>query len=124
MRIPEPKVRIHSSPAESPRTSLDRTDTIDGWAPVPWPWIYGDAMNQPPALSPRQHSALSDLQLARLRQWAVGDFQADYDPERAIPRRIEDLPVAGRLGFTNQPFLTARSCIRSHMVRRDLRHGP
>jgi len=74
--------------------SLDRMDTVDGWAPVPWPWIYGDAMNQPPALSPRQNSAVSDLQLAQLRQWAAGDFAADYDPNRAIPRRIEEVPVA------------------------------
>jgi L-Lysine epsilon oxidase N-terminal/L-lysine epsilon oxidase C-terminal domain len=73
--------------------SLNQMDTVDSWAPVPWPWIYGDAMNQPPALSPRQNSAVSDLQLAQLRQWAAGDFAADYDPDRAIPRRIEDVPV-------------------------------
>jgi hypothetical protein len=74
--------------------SLDRTDTVDSWAPVPWPWIYGDAMNQPPALSPRQHSAVSGLQRSQLQQWATGDFDADYDPHRVIPRRIEDVPVA------------------------------
>jgi L-Lysine epsilon oxidase N-terminal/L-lysine epsilon oxidase C-terminal domain len=54
--------------------SLDQTNTVDSWAPVPWPWLYGDAMNQPPALSPRQHSSLTDLQLSQLRQWAAGDF--------------------------------------------------
>jgi hypothetical protein len=74
--------------------SLDKTDTVDSWSPVPWPWIYGDAMNQPPALSPRQNSAVSDLQLGQLKQWAAGDFVADYDPHRRIPRRIEDVPVA------------------------------
>jgi hypothetical protein len=74
--------------------SLDKTDTVDSWSPVPWPWIYGDAMNQPPALSPRQHSAVSDLQVGQLKQWAAGDFEADYDPHRPIPRRIEDVPVA------------------------------
>lgn len=76
--------------------SLDRDDTVDSWAPVPWPWIYGDAMNQPPALSPRQHSSLSDLQRAQLQQWAVGDFDADHDPDRPVPRRIEDVPVAAQ----------------------------
>jgi L-Lysine epsilon oxidase N-terminal/L-lysine epsilon oxidase C-terminal domain len=76
--------------------SLDRTNTVDSWAPVPWPWIYGDAMNQPPALSPRQHSSLSELQLSQLRQWAAGDFDADYDPERFIARRIEDVPLAAQ----------------------------
>ena len=74
--------------------SLERDDTVDSWSPVPWPWVYGDAMNQPPALSPRQHSSLTDLQLSQLHQWAAGDFDADYDPDRSIPRRIEDVPVA------------------------------
>jgi hypothetical protein len=74
--------------------SLDQTNTVDSWAPVPWPWIYGDAMNQPPALSPRQHSSLSQLQLLQLRQWAAGDFNADYDAGRSIPRCIQDVPVA------------------------------
>ncbi len=74
--------------------SLDSDDTVDSWAPVPWPWVYGDAMNQPPALSPRQHSSLTTLQLSQLGQWAAGDFNIDYDPDRPIPRRIEDVPVA------------------------------
>ena len=74
--------------------SLDSDDTVDSWAPVPWPWVYGDAMNQPPALSPRQHSSLSTLQLSQLGQWAAGQFDTDYDPDRPIPRRIEDVPIA------------------------------
>ena len=74
--------------------SLERNDTVDSWAPVPWPWLYGDAMNQPPALSPRQHSSLTDLQLSQLQQWAAGDFVADYNPDQSVPRRIEDVPVA------------------------------
>jgi len=74
--------------------SLDKTDTVDSWAPVPWPWIYGDAMNQPPALSPRQHSSLSSLQLAQLKQWAAGDFDADGGTARVIARKIEDVPIA------------------------------
>jgi hypothetical protein len=76
--------------------SLERDDTVDSWSPVPWPWLYGDAMNQPPALSPRQHSSLTDLQLSQLHQWAAGDFDADYDPDQSIPRRIEDVPVAAQ----------------------------
>jgi hypothetical protein len=74
--------------------SLDSDDTVDSWAPVPWPWVYGDAMNQPPALSPRQHSSLTTLQLSQLGQWAAGHFDTDYDPGRPIPRRIKDVPVA------------------------------
>jgi hypothetical protein len=74
--------------------NLERTDTVDSWAPVPWPWIYGDAMNQPPALSPRQHSSLSQLQLTQMQQWAAGDFDADHEPGRRVPRQIDDVPVA------------------------------
>ena len=74
--------------------SLEQTDTVDSWSPVPWPWIYGDAMNQPPALSPRQHSAASDVQRAQLQQWAAGDFDGDYDPDWSPPSRVEDVPVA------------------------------
>lgn len=66
----------------------------DSWSPTPWPWNYGDAMNIPPAETPRQNVALTDTQLGFLKQWAMGDFDADYDPERQPPRRIEDVPVA------------------------------
>jgi hypothetical protein len=66
----------------------------DSWSPVPWPWLYGDAMNIPPAETPRQNAALTDTQLAMLQQWSAGDFDDDYVPGRTPPRRIEDLPVA------------------------------
>lgn len=66
----------------------------DSWSPTPWPWMYGDAMDIPPAETPRQNVALTDTQLGFLRQWAMGDFDADYDPNRQPPRRIEDVPVA------------------------------
>jgi hypothetical protein len=66
----------------------------DAWSPVPWPWLYGDAVAIPPAETPRQNVALSDTQLAMLQQWSAGDFDADYVPGRTPPRHIEDLPVA------------------------------
>ena len=66
----------------------------DSWSPVPWPWVYGDAMNIPPAETPRQNAALTDTQLAMLQQWSAGDFDDDYVPGRTPPRRIEDVPVA------------------------------
>ncbi len=67
---------------------------VDSNSPVPWPWVYGDAMNIPPADTPRQHSELSKIQLWALDQWVLGNFLADYDPGAKPPRRIEDLPVA------------------------------
>ncbi|WAS97368.1 LodA/GoxA family CTQ-dependent oxidase [Nannocystis punicea] len=68
---------------------LDR----DGWAAQQWPWLYGDAMNIPPAETPRQNAVLTDTQLAMLQQWAAGDFDEDYDTAPP-PARIEDVPVA------------------------------
>jgi L-lysine epsilon oxidase-like protein len=66
----------------------------DSWSAVPWPWVYGDAMNIPPAETPRQNATLTGTQLAMLQQWAMGDFDPDYIPGRTPPSRIEDLPVA------------------------------
>jgi L-Lysine epsilon oxidase N-terminal/L-lysine epsilon oxidase C-terminal domain len=66
----------------------------DGVSPVPWPWLYGDAMNIPPAPTPRQNAALSDCQLGMLEAWAEGNFEADWDPGRKRPRSLDEVPVA------------------------------
>lgn len=67
----------------------------DAWSPIPWPWLYGDAMNVPPAETPRQHSTLTDTQLRFLQQWGAGDFLPDYDP--APPRRhLDEFPLEER----------------------------
>jgi hypothetical protein len=66
----------------------------DGMSPVPWPWLYGDAMNIPPAPTPRQNAALSDCQLGMLEAWAEGNFEADWDPARKVPRSISEVPLA------------------------------
>ena len=66
----------------------------DSWSPVPWPWLYGDAMNIPPAETPRQNAVLTDTQLGMLQQWSTGDFDADYIPDRTPPRRIDDVALA------------------------------
>jgi L-Lysine epsilon oxidase N-terminal/L-lysine epsilon oxidase C-terminal domain len=77
----------------------------DAWSPVPWPWLYGDAVAIPPAETPRQNVALSDTQLAMLQQWSAGDFDADYVPGRTPPRHIEDLPVAEQPDMLNRASL-------------------
>lgn len=68
----------------------------DAWAPSPWPWLYGDAMAYPPAETPRQNAALADLQLRFLKQWADGDFIADYAPAAAPPRSLDKVPLAAQ----------------------------
>jgi hypothetical protein len=65
----------------------------DSWSPVPWPWVYGDATNIPPAETPRQHATLTASQLAMLQQWAAGDFDDDYIPGRNPALHLEDLPI-------------------------------
>ncbi|HEU0121389.1 MAG TPA: LodA/GoxA family CTQ-dependent oxidase [Bryobacteraceae bacterium] len=68
----------------------------DSWAAQPWPWLYGDAMNIPPAQTPRQHASLTDTQLRMLQQWAKGDFDTDYDPAAQPVRELEQVPVSGQ----------------------------
>jgi hypothetical protein len=66
----------------------------DAWSPMPWPWQYGDAMNVPPAHTPRQSVAISDTQLKMLQQWAAGHFDANYYPAQEPARAIEAVPLA------------------------------
>jgi hypothetical protein len=67
----------------------------DGKSPVPWPWEYGDAMDVPPADTPRQNVAISATQYQMLQKWAGGDFIGDWDPN-AKPARgtLSDVPLA------------------------------
>ncbi|WP_052707593.1 LodA/GoxA family CTQ-dependent oxidase [Streptomyces rubellomurinus] len=67
----------------------------DGLSPVPWPALYGDAMNLPPQ-SVRQHVTLSALQYRLLKRWAGGDFTDDYDPHATPPASLDDVPFADR----------------------------
>jgi hypothetical protein len=55
-----------------------RNDTVDAWSPVPWPWVYGDAMSLPTPETPRAFSSLSATQLTMLEQWTAGDFESDW----------------------------------------------
>jgi hypothetical protein len=70
-----------------------RNFDTDANSPVPWPWLYGDAMNIPPVPSPRQNAVLSDCQMAMLWSWAEGDFDADHDAQVASPSDIDQVPV-------------------------------
>jgi len=65
----------------------------DAWSPVPWPFMYGDAMNVPTPKTPRAFTSLTTLQLKMLNQWAAGDFDSDYDPKKTLPPTIDDVPL-------------------------------
>jgi hypothetical protein len=64
----------------------------DGTSPVPWPWLYGDAMNIP-SISARSFGALSPLQMRLLGLWVRGDFANDY-PGGPRPAALADVPLA------------------------------
>jgi hypothetical protein len=63
---------------------------------LPWPWIYGDAMDVPPANTPRQNAAVSSTQYAVLQAWAAGQFTDDWEKPYDPPRRIEAVPLQGQ----------------------------
>jgi len=58
-----------------------------------WPWIYGDAMDIPPANTPRQNASISPTQRRILQAWAAGRFVADWDDQRAVPRALDQVPL-------------------------------
>lgn len=71
-----------------------RNFQTDSYSPVPWPWLYGDAMNIPPADTPRQNAVLSDCQMTMLECWAQGNFDSDYDADHNPPTSIDEVPLA------------------------------
>jgi hypothetical protein len=61
---------------------------------LPWPWIYGDAMDVPPADTPRQNATVSPTQYAVLQAWAAGQFVDDWERPYDPPRTIDQVPLA------------------------------
>jgi hypothetical protein len=55
------------------------------------PPMYGDHIAVP-ADTPRQWLAPTPLQYSRLEQWALGNFESDFDPEMTAPVSLTDLP--------------------------------
>ncbi|MGW3444657.1 LodA/GoxA family CTQ-dependent oxidase [Streptomyces sp. NPDC001076] len=74
----------------------------DGTSPVPWPWLYGDAMASKPK-SVRQHSKLSPTQDWMLSRWADGAFQAG--PLRQPRPNVDSAPVAEQPGLLDRAAL-------------------
>ncbi|MBI3269645.1 MAG: hypothetical protein HYZ53_11535 [Planctomycetes bacterium] len=64
--------------------------TNNGWTGL-WPWVYGDTMDVEG--STHKDLALSGRQLARLSDWAAGDFTPDYGAEPAASRSLSDVPL-------------------------------
>lgn len=62
---------------------------------LPWPWLFGDAMELPAINNPRQNATITAIQSKILQRWAAGDFDADWGRPGSEPvRDIDDLPAA------------------------------
>ncbi|HEX8396259.1 MAG TPA: LodA/GoxA family CTQ-dependent oxidase [Pyrinomonadaceae bacterium] len=85
--------------------NLFRDFDRDGKSPVPLPWIYGDAMNVPPADTPRQHITISPTQQRMLQLWADGKFVSDWQPEAIAAQNLDDLPLAERPAMVDRAVL-------------------
>ncbi|MCG8461283.1 MAG: LodA/GoxA family CTQ-dependent oxidase, partial [Holophagales bacterium] len=63
---------------------------------LPWPWLYGDAMEVPAGDSPRQNTTVSETQYRILEAWADGSFTDDWNGGTGAHRDLDDLPLAER----------------------------
>jgi hypothetical protein len=81
-----------------------RVYSRDSMSPVPWPWIYGDAMDITP-VSPRQYSTLTPLQMRRLARWVDGDFLDDYGKVPA-PVPFAKVPLPDQPAMLDRAALT------------------
>lgn len=77
----------------------------DGTSPLPWPWLYGDAMSSGKATSVRQHITLSAEQDRMLALWAEGHFTSG--PPRTGYPDVDQAPV------TEQPALLDRGALEN-----------
>jgi hypothetical protein len=72
---------------------------------LPWPWLYGDAMEIPAGSSPRQNTTISRNQLQVLEHWVTGNYSDDWgQPDQHITS-VDQLPVA------QQPAMLDRSAL-------------
>ncbi|MDQ5824944.1 MAG: LodA/GoxA family CTQ-dependent oxidase [Chloroflexota bacterium] len=76
----------------------------DGESPVPWPWIYGDAMNLPP-VSARQHLTLSPTQMNTLQKWVSGEFADDWGSQSEQPHSFDQVPLEQQPATLDQAAL-------------------
>jgi hypothetical protein len=74
----------------------------DGLSPLPWPYLYGDAMSTP-AQSPRQYSRLTVTLEKILELWVDGKFD-DTKPYQAYSS-LRDAPVDQQPGLLDRAAL-------------------
>lgn len=77
----------------------------DGTSPLPWPWLYGDAMSSGKPTSVRQHITITPAQDRMLAQWADGHFTSG--PHRKGFPIVDEAPPA------EQPQLLDRAALEN-----------
>lgn len=77
----------------------------DGTSPLPWPWLYGDAMSSGKPTSVRQHITITPAQDRMLAQWADGHFTSG-PPRKGFPI-VDEAPPA------EQPQLLDRAALEN-----------
>jgi len=82
-----------------------RRPSRDGWAPGPWPWMYGDAMTAPTQHTSNAFTSLTRTQLHMLDRWATGNFINDYKPGQAPPQILDAVPIV------DQPDMLTRAAL-------------
>lgn len=102
--------RLGSNGAESAELRRQIFNTFrdpEGDSPdqLPWPWLYGDAMEVPAGDSPRQNSAVSPTQYRMLKLWAAGTFEDDWDPDYTPPKDLSEVAVAEQPATLDQAAL-------------------
>ena len=73
---------------------------------MPWPWIYGDAMDVPPANTPRQNASISPTQYLALMAWAAGKFVAYRDKPGSPPDSFSKVPLQDQPAMLDRAALT------------------
>ncbi|MBT9099248.1 LodA/GoxA family CTQ-dependent oxidase [Methylovulum psychrotolerans] len=71
---------------------------------LPWPWVYGDAMDVPAGDSPRQNATITATQYGILQQWVAGAFIADWGMILP-PASLDDVPLS------EQPAMLDRAAL-------------
>ncbi len=70
-----------------------RPPTVTDSNQLPWPWLYGDAMDVPAGASPRQNAAITATQHSILQRWAAGEFVPDWGQHTPYTS-IDAVPLA------------------------------
>ncbi|MDC0723551.1 LodA/GoxA family CTQ-dependent oxidase [Nannocystis bainbridge] len=61
---------------------------------LPWPWLYGDAMESVAIDNPRQNATITRTQEQVLAKWVAGEFVDDFAAALPTYAAIEQVPLA------------------------------